>query len=242
VDAQPDIYTVAALLDMKASHEMRVRRTEQPVEWLHQVEALGHDLRLSGARPVNFWRFEFSVVVAYSFGSTPIVVREECWRGSGLEFAHIHGSEGSETLLISSEGKPDIEYWCDNGVLHVVESTYGPSSGSLVPFVERCFHCGSYPANRTVKLLMTARRYSSETLSQLLTKLKEPDKWASRNYERLLYELRDVGLAKPEVVLRELRDPEIRRYLDGAVAETASSIVEELELILLSTNSAHAIR
>src|SRR5258706_10259008 len=107
VDAQPETFTVAALQRMRRDHEDRVRSQLHgkgaPVE-LPVMDFQG----LGMGRPILAWPLRSAAVVVYSFGSLPIRQANGHLIGSGFEFLEKNETGSVRTLLLSSEGQPDV--------------------------------------------------------------------------------------------------------------------------------------
>jgi hypothetical protein len=230
VDEQPQVFTVTALRDMKASHEQRVRESQRAFDALNELKTAGYENMCSGLHVANAWRFGPSLLVACSFGSNPILLPNGRWQGAGIIFKHILDSR-SETLLMSSEAEPDLQYWAKNQVLYIVQNTYEPGSRSFVPFVEHRFDLGSYPAMRSQHLLLGEFPGSVETLPTILEHLKRSDYDPNVDYESLLYQLRNIGLSEPAHVLNQIFELRSMKWYDGAAAEAATSVANELKIV-----------
>ncbi len=230
IDSQPDVFTVTALRDMKASHERRVRDSQRAFDTLNELKTSGYENVCSGDRVANAWRFGPSLLVACSFGSDPILLKDGRWQCGGIVFRHIQDSR-SETLLTSSEAEPDVQYWTEDQVLYVVQDTYEPESKSLVPFIENRFDLCSYPAMRSQYLLLSEFPGSIAEFPKIIERLMKSEYDPSVDYESLLYRLRNIGLSEPEYVLKQISALRSMKWYDGAAAETATSVVKELEIV-----------
>ena len=230
VDEQPEVFTVAALRDMKVSHEQKVRESQRHFDTLNELKASGYEAMCSGLRVGNVWHFGSSLLVACLFGSDPILLQNGRWKGSGIEFKHNQKSK-SETLLTSTEAEPDVEYWVANHVLYIIQTTYEPESKSLVPFVEHQFDFGSYPAIQSKRLLLNEFHRSIEELPKIMEQLKKHEYDRNIDYGSLLYRLRNIGLSEPEHVLKQISELRSLKWYDGINAEAAKSVIDELEIV-----------
>lgn len=231
VDAQPQIYTVESLLDMKRAHEMRIRALTRADECIQKFALAGYDHICSGLRPVNAWRLGPSLVVACSFGSDPVIIGEGRWLGSGLQFQHIYDGKGSETLVTSSEAEFDIEYWMAGESLCVIQQTYEPESQCIVPLLQRTFDLRIYPASTSTKIVLEPPEGSLYALPEVLEILRSRRLSPYENIEVSLFRLRNAGLKDPDQAIRGLASLRGLWWYDGAGAETAESVMRELELV-----------
>ncbi|MBF0408963.1 MAG: hypothetical protein HQM10_16570 [Candidatus Riflebacteria bacterium] len=231
VDAQPEIYTVESLQDIKAAHEARIRVRDGEKKLEEEHEFSRYDRICSGLPAVNAWNFGPSLIVVCSFGSAPVAVGQGRWRGSGLKFQHIYTAKGSATLLISSEGEFDIEYWMANESLCVVQHTFEPESNTIVPFLQRTFDLNNFPATCSGKILLSPPKGSIDALPDVMEFLRRQKTGSSDGIEESLFRVRNGGLKDPDQAIEKLDSLRGLWWYDGAGAETAESVIRELELV-----------
>ncbi len=238
IDAQPLAYPPEVLRDFKVSHEMRIRGLLSANERMDAYQLSQYRSVCGSLRTVNAWRFESAAVVVCSFGSDPVPSAGDKWRGAGLEFKQVHDVAGVELLFTSSEADPDVEYWVNASTFHLVQSTYEPEAGELVPFVERKFVVGVLPAVRSTRLLLQPPASGIPTLRDVLLTLRNLNRGQAAEAEVLLYRLRNAGLADPDSALTELEKLRGQWWYDGANSEAATAIAGELNLVkALRSNS-----
>jgi hypothetical protein len=231
VDAQSSHYTVEMLRAFKTAHEARVRAELQSRVQVDEGLAAAYEAACGGLRIVNAWRYESAAVVVCSFGSDPVVGAGGRWRGAGLEFRHVHDSQGAELLFASSEADPDVEYWVSAPALHVVQATYEPEVGRIVPFAERRFMLGEVPAPRSTHVLLQIPSSARQGLTPVVQMLRALPRNAAAEAEVLLYRLRNAGLSDPDAALAQLTSLRTEWWYDGANAEAAAAITAELALV-----------
>ena len=231
VDAQPAAYPAEVLRAFKDAHEMRIRGLLSANDRMDAYQLSQYRFVCGSLRTVNAWRFESAAVVVCSFGSEPVPSAGDKWRGAGLEFKQVHDSSGQELLFTSSEADPDVEYWASSAALHVVQATFEPEAGKLVPFVEHQFVVGVVPAVRSMRLLFRPPPSSIAALHEVLAALRSLRPGAAADAEVLLYRLRNAGVEDPDAALAELQTFRGQWWYDGANAEAATAIADELALV-----------
>lgn len=231
VDAQPDIYTDKVLHAMKYQHETAVRERQRSLTQLSALGARAYDSACGGRPAVGAWRSGASLVIACSYGSSPVLSNNGHWRGSGLAFQHIHDQLGRETIFDSSEAEPDIEYWLENSTFTIIQTTYEPQSRSIAPFVGHSFDLGNLPASHRIRLLLPTSLAAKENLSTIVQSLKCVTREGSLHIEEALYRIRNIGLISPDTALSAIDSLRGQWWFDGGNAEVAQSISHELQLV-----------
>lgn len=204
---------------------------ERRAEPATDVTSLAHGVSCEGLRNVNAWQIQSSLLLVCAFGSDPVEVGGRRWRGSGLSFRHVR-AEQTEHLLESSEAEFDVDYWADGRALHVIQYTYVADGHQLLPLLEHLFDVSDFPARRSLIVMLRAHPNAAERLPGALSALRAaPGGRASHMYAHF-YSIRDFGLVDPYRALTELDDLRGAWWDDGEVAEHATAVRRELELLV----------
>jgi hypothetical protein len=243
IDSQPEVYTVPVLKAMKAQHEATVRAWQRAKNQLETAGVTGYEAICGSLRTVGAWRFRQSVLVACSFGSDPVFTETGRWRGSGLNFRHVHDCLGAENIFFSSEAEPDIEYAPTEFGFIIIQSSYAPDSDTIVPFIRHEFDFSEYPATVMVELLVSPSNRQDRDIGALVDELTKTNREAgSDQVEILLFRLRNAGLSDPDAAIQAIRSFEGIWWFDGANAEAGHSIIRELELVKRAAADALTVR
>src|SRR6266481_6229545 len=156
VDEQPDAYPAVALRAMKRQHEDRVRFRLHPGSTGVEIPVEPFRGVFGQFEPIIAWRLRSTTIVVYSFGSPPVRRQNGHLVGSGLQLVEAGSSGTLRSLLMSSEGDPDIEFWVEDDSVHVIQQTYDPDSGGFVPLTEHVFDGSRSPVRRSMSLLLGA--------------------------------------------------------------------------------------
>ena len=224
---------------MKAQHESAVRARQWAINQLEKAGVTGYEAICGSLRTAGAWRFNQSVLVACSFGSDPVFTETGRWRGSGLNFRHVHDYLGAENIFFSSEADPDIEYAPTESGFVIVQSSYEPDSDAIVPFIRHEFDFSEYPATVRLKLLVSPSNRQDHDIGALVDALTKTNlETGSDRVELLLFRLRNAGLSDPDTAIQAIRSFEGIWWFDGGNAEAGHSIIRELELVKRATAEA----
>ena len=109
------------MIDMKSAHEQRVRFNQLSDGYLLEVAAT---VPRAIGQAVNCWQIGGSIVVIYSYGSPPVRLDQNHWRGAGVRIGQLHATKNFHWLFDSSEAEPDIEYWPSDSKFYIVQETF----------------------------------------------------------------------------------------------------------------------
>ena len=234
VDGAPDIFTRHVMIDMKRTHESRIRSS------LHVQPTQSHDLHLPARTSayagdvVNSWKIGESTVVVWSYGSPPLRLANGHWRASGISIGQLHAGVIGDVhrLFDSSEAQPDIEYWVSESKFCVLQETFLYDQDRFVPFLRHDFDFTTMPASSSVAMLLTPDPTMVSRLPEIVRAIESFDRDTSidRLYV-LLYQMWKVGLSEPREVRIEFQRFRGAWWYDGASAETVASMSDELALV-----------
>lgn len=231
IDERPDVYDAAKLCAIKEAHEAQVRQRLETYQQALSLSAAEYRSVCAGNRAVQAWRLGLSTLIVCSFGGDPEAAGDGRWTGAGLQFLRLHDS-GAEQLYTSWEVDPDILYWVQDVVLHIVQHTYDPASQGHAPFVEHRFNLERVPASVSRRVLLAPPANALERIDSLLATLNSPvGSTYSGEHEIVIYELRNAGLVDPARVIAALEAFRSQLWCDGAIAETVTSVQDEFRLV-----------
>lgn len=234
VDDQPARFSVKWLSECKRAHEFRIRSLlaveigRPDIASIDVEELEKYESTFGGMVVANGWRIGGVTILALQYGSDPVPIGDDWWRGSGLQFVRIDTTGHQTVIFNSSEARPDFDYKVSTTGLSVVDYTYDPTEDDIVRFSRKDFALVSGEIGKSVTLL-----FSPKELGQSPIEIwQEIDAGLRQLSEAAVYEIRNAGLADPSAAIAQFRDRLSAHQLDGAVAETALSCVDELEEIV----------
>lgn len=238
VDSVPEMFTQDTLIGIKRMHENQIRSSilshHDPIETFLQSDERFGDI-------VGSWRIGSSIVVVCSYGSLPIRLNNGHWRGSGISFhqRNVSSTSDAQWLFDSSEAQPDIEYWVSESTLNVVQEVLLFDQGRFVPFVRHEFDLAQIPGKERRFLLLEPDSTAVSRIPSLVHDIESFNRSDPMDdiYIRL-FRLWQAGLTDPARVREILKGFRGSWWYDGAVAETVSSMVEELALVETSSRAA----
>ena len=214
IDAQPEIYTKEALIDIKRAHEQRIRNKIVSSEY--------------------GWLVGNSHVVLDIYGVQPVWCNDH-WRACGLRIGQTqinHTSEETYWFFESSEAEYDVKYWICDPIFYVEQSVFLYVERCFKPFVRHEFDLSSIPAPSNIILLMEIDQTLAAQIPNLTRRIKSFDEGDSiDDLCILLSRLWRTGLYDPVQVCRELQQFQRLWWHDGEMAELISSMKEELNLV-----------
>ena len=233
VDKKPEVYTKQALIDMKQSHELRISYgrvddESRPTTQLAEHQSWGGEL------VANAWETEDATVVVSPYGTPPVRKPNGHWRVGGARIGQLHTREPGEVhwLFDSSEARPDIEYWCAESKLHVIQETFLYDEKNFVPFAEHVFDLTKVPAPSKVTMLIQGDQSVVAQLPDLLRQIELLDRAnAGDRLDDLLYQIWKVGLCEPGRVCEELIKLKGVWWSWGSYGEWVDEILEELAVV-----------
>lgn len=234
VDDQPERFTVEWLSDCKRAHEFRIRSLlavdigRSGIASIDDHELQEYGPTFGGMVVANGWRIGGIPILALQYGSDPVPVGGDWWRGSGLQFVRIDTGGQQTVIFNSSEARPDFDYKVSTTGLSVVDYTYDPVEDEIVRFSRKDFALTSGEIGKSVTLLFSPMNVGKSAIEIW----QEIDAGVRPLSETAVYEIRNAGLADPSAAIALFRERLSAHQLDGAVAETALSCVGELEEIV----------
>ena len=214
IDAQPEIYTKEALIDIKRAHEQRIRNKIVASEY--------------------GWLVGNSHVVLDIYGVQPVWCNDH-WRACGIRIGQTQINPTSEEtywFFESSEAEDDVKYWICDPIFYVEQSVFLYEERSFKPFVRHEFDLSSIPAPSNIVLLMETDQTLAAQIPNLTRRIMSFDRGDSiDDLCILLSRLWRTGLFDPVQVCRELQRFQRLWWHDGEMAELVSSMRKELNLV-----------
>lgn len=236
IDEQPNIYPVEALRDIKDSHENRVRERQESEKTLRILTSEQFPEICEGAKTFAVWRVGDTLLAACAFGSDPVKVSSNRWRGTGLNFKAVSPSFGTKHLAVYSEADPDIEFSIEGEKFKIVEWSFDISSGRLIPFLEKSYDLQNLgQAPKVIRLAHALEGHCFSTDEVICHYQKEIS--AGEEPEVVIFRLREMGLSNPESVVSALERLREGFALDGAAAEAATTVQTELRAYAEADNA-----
>lgn len=228
IDEQPGTYSVQTLRDIKEAHERRVRESdEEPVRVARRIAPAAAIGACDGMEMFRAWQIGATLLVVCMFGSEPVLMSTNRWRGSGLAFRTINPYYGAKTLAVYSEAEPDVEFSVEGHVLRVVDLTWDMGGRGFSSFLERQYDLLAPAADGKLIRLKQApggpRRSAGEIVEWFHNRVAH-----GANPEDLVLGLRDEGLLNAPDVLAALDWLAAEKMLDGALSEAVSAVRMEL--------------
>lgn len=238
LDEQPALYTVGALREMKELHERRIRERQSSDSQLREFVFETSNLMDDGLRLFGTWHFGEALFVVTLFGSEPVRVAQDTWKGAGLVLRAVSGHRHLK-IGTYSEADSDITFSVDGPIVTVVEFIFDWRTQEDIPFIEKCCDLRNLDAGIVATRLMDA-----DPEGQIYTKdeiLKLYEQWLADgvDHELAVIGLREIGLTNPDAVLATLRLLREAGRLDGAVAECATMIGKEINEFLRARPPEH---
>ena len=218
---------------MKQSHEQRVSNKRVQIEDDPTV-AIEEDGAHVGGQIVNAWETEESAVVVSSYGTLPVRQRSGRWRAAGVRIgqSHIRTPRTIHWLFESSEARPDVEYWCTESKLHVVQETFLYDERRFAPFAEHVFDLAQVPASSRVTLLVDVEPSIATRVPEFVTQIQSIDRDDdSDRLAVLLCQLWKAGLSEPKRVREEFMKFKDAWWYRGANGETIVEMLDELAVV-----------
>ena len=244
VDKMREVYTTQALLDMKQSHEQRVSNKRVQIEDDPTV-AIEEDGAHVGGQIVNAWETEESAVVVSSYGTLPVRQRSGRWRAAGVRIgqSHIRTPRTIHWLFESSEARPDVEYWCTESKLHVVQETFLYDERRFAPFAEHVFNLAQVPASSRVTLLVDVEPSIATRVPEFVKQIQSIDRDDdSDRLDVLLCQLWRAGLSEPKRVREEFIKFKDAWWYRGENGETIVEMLDELAVVQRALDTNHPER
>jgi len=231
VDTQPTSFPPASLLSIKRHHETWVRELISarlvglaPVDDPHRYQGTCNNLPVG-----QVWANDQRALVTCVYGSNPLPVGGNRWRASGVNFHLVSVRDGVSCVFGSSEAEHEVDYWCTDDSLHVIQYRYDPESDQILAFVERVFNLSVTPIEESLSLLIRIK--SEHEIADLAAILGKPsDQVTGSEIEITLLKLRNAGLVKPAEAENVIRQHFGAWWYDGSGAETADGVLEDLAI------------
>ena len=233
VDKDLVTYTMRALIDMKQSHEMRICNKRIHHDLCPTV-GLVEDQSSVGGQLVNAWETKTSTVIVSCYGTPPVRQPSGRWRAAGVRIGQSHVQEPGTIhwLFESSEARPDIEYWCTESKLHIIQETFLYDERRFAPLAEHVFDLLEVPASCRVRLLADVEPSIISRIPEFVRKIQavEYDDGSDR-LDVLLYQMWKAGLSQPRRVQAEFVNFKDAWWYSGAMAEGVVEMLEELAVV-----------
>lgn len=226
VDEQPHIYTVSALRVLKRNHERNVRDGQGVQSYGAQVIVNRYSESDSGLPLFGVWQFGDAALIVTTFGSEPSQINDHTWKGAGLVF---RVSKGNSVVNLGeySEADNDVIFSVVGPKVVIIEQIFDYGSLIEVPFIQRTCDLSENGLTISSTILMEKPdqpMYSAEAVERLYKT------WLEQKVdpELAVLNLREIGFTNPDSVITALDTLRRNGYLDGAVAECANSVKQEI--------------
>lgn len=230
IDDQPQIFDIGMLEEIKRSHEdsiAKARERKSPSSNLHPAE----DYRgFSGLPIFQSWEFTDTIFVVSQFGEDPIPTGSQSWRGNGLVFEVIRAGKVIYSGMYS-EADSDVLFSVDKSLITITEQIFDFNANRDTPFIQRVIDIGSAELSVRSIRLYTPQDMTKRSAGEILASY---EKWLENGVhpEIAVINLRDFGFANPAEVCAVIEGLFAQRQVDGAVAECASMVVDEISAYL----------
>ncbi len=228
VDAQPDIFSVKALRFIKETHEREIRKTHR-VD-LHLPPGLTSDITSDITiehEVLGVWRVGDSALSVSLMGSEPSMVAENTWIGAGLIFRATDPSIGVVEIGAYSEADPDVCFSVEGSILTITEYIIEPMGLELVPFLKKTYDLTRLDQGVKSTRLFTPEFMDSISAEQAIQMYNEELSHGT-DREMAIFSLRRVGWTNVDSVISALELLRQTKHFDGAVAECATAVINEL--------------
>lgn len=230
IDDQPQNFSVGMLEEIKRSHEDSIakdREKQNPSSNLHPAE----DYKgFSGLPIFQSWEFTDTIFVVSQLGEDPTPTGSQSWRGKGLVFEVIRSGKVIYSGMYS-EADSDVLFSVDRSLVTITEQIFDFKANRDTPFIQRIIDVGS-----TELLVRSIRLYTPQDMTKRSTDeiLASYEEWLENGVdpETAVINLRDFGFANPSEVCEVIEGLFERRLVDGAVAESASMVANEISAYL----------
>ena len=232
VDTHIQEYSTQRLLQIKKSHELWVGQELRAS--VQEFAPVAHPLEFSdsceGFEASQAWAMSSHSFVVCTLGHQ-IQIGAARWQATGVIIKSINLQRGVKTHLFMSEADPTVEYWMSRDGFHVVQYAYDPDAQKALPFVERIF---AESGGRIVERIEVSERHhelhSLESLLQVLDSERQDVTFDEIEYA--IFRLREVAKTSPELVMDAAQERRSAWWCDGAVAQSLSELVREVNIIL----------
>jgi hypothetical protein len=191
---------------------------------------------------IHTWKgTEFKLYVC-SYGSPPILIRKNWWRGSGLSFS-METNDNVYLIKDHSEYYPEMDYSFQGTTLTFVVYTHQPKKDKFVetPFIRETYMLTKNKYEVQRKLLLAKPKPNQAEVNRLISILSLSRQQFEEKYPSIeqrgdvldssLYMLRNFGLNDPKYMIERLKLLKNLWWIDGAGAELLRDIKNELQIV-----------
>lgn len=230
IDDQPQNFGIGMLEEIKRFHEESIakdREKQSPSSNLHPAEDYSG---FSGLPIFQSWEFSDTIFVVSQFGEDPIPTGSQSWRGNGLVFEVIRAGKVIYSGMYS-EADPDVLFSVDKSLITITDQIFDFKAKRDTPFIQRVIDVGSTELSVRSIRLYTPQDMTKRSVGEIFASYEE---WLANGVdpESAVINLRDFGFANPAEVCTVIERLFEQRQLDGAVAECASMVTDEISAYL----------
>jgi hypothetical protein len=230
IDDQPQNFGIEMLAQIKRSHEDSIakdREKQRPSSNLHPAE---HYRGFSDLPIFQSWEFIDTIFVVSQFGEEPIPTGNQSWRGNGLVFEVIRAGKVIYSGMYS-EADPDVLFSVDKSLITITEQIFDFKANRDTPFIQRVIDIGGTELSVRSIRLYTPQDMTKRSAGEILASYEE---WLANGVdpETAVINIRDFGFANPAEVCSVIKGLFEQRRVDGAVAECASMVANEISAYL----------
>ena len=230
IDDQPQNFSIGMLEKIKRSHEESIakdREKQSPSSNLHPTK----DYRGFSRLPIfRSWEFTGTIFVVSQCGEGPTPTGNQSWRGNGLVFEVIRAGKIIYSGMYS-EADSDVIFSVDKSLITITEQIFDFKAKRDTPFIQRIIDVASTELSVHSIRLYTPEDMTKRSAGEILASY---DEWLANGVdpEIAVINLRDYGFANPSEVCEVIEGLFERGLVDGAVAECASMVADEISTYL----------
>jgi len=230
IDDQPQNFSIGMLEEIKRSHEESIAKTrgkQCPSAILHPAK----DFKRFSSLPIfQSWEFAGTIFVVSQFGEDPTPTGNQSWRGNGLVFEVIRAGKVIYSGMYS-EAESDVLFSVDKSLITITEQIFDFKAKRDTPFIQRIIDVGSTELSVHSIRLYTPENTTKRSASEILSSYEG---WLENGVdpESAVINLRDYGFANPYEVCEVIEGLFEQGLVDGAVAECASMVADEISVYL----------
>lgn len=234
IDDQPQNFSIETLKEIKRSHEDSIAKSREKQFPSSNLRPEVHYRGFSGLPIFQSWEFTDSIFVVSMLGSVPIPVGYQSWRGTGLAFEVIREGEVIYSGMYS-EAEPEVLFSVENSLVTITEQIIDLKEQRYIPFIQKVIDIDSTELSVRSRRIYTPRDMTKRSEEEILASY---EKWLADGVdpETAVISLRDFGFANPSEVRAMIKGLFERRLIDGAVAECASMVADEVTAYLEAGN------
>ena len=226
IDEQQQAYGVGALLKIKRNHEDRVaqnRERVRPNSNFHPAVRY----RVKSNLPIfQSCKYDGTIFVVSLLGDEPTSTGLHSWRGNGVAFEVIRSGEIVYSAQYS-EADSDVLFSFDGKLVSITEQIFDFEASKDTPFIQKVIDLAQEKLIIRSIRLYTPPNKERYTEDEIMAKYNQ---WLADGVdpEIAVINLRDYGFENPSEVRSIIRKLFDMRLVDGAVAECASMVSDEV--------------